>query len=88
MSLGLKCGSFRQYIYGFCFCIFSASLSQLVRAFNSFTFEVIINIHVSIAIVELVLVCRSFIFSFSSLFFCFRSRKVPLEFVIKLVWWC
>ena len=46
VSVGLKWVSFRLYIYGFCFCIFSASLSQLVKAFNSFTFEVIINIYV------------------------------------------
>ena len=88
VSVGLKWVSFRQYIYGFCFCIFSASLSQLVRAFNFFTFEVIINIQVSTAIVELVLVCRSFILSCASFFFCFQPRKVPLAFVIKLVWWC
>ena len=43
MSLGLKWVSFRQHIYGSCFCIHSASLCLLVAAFNPFTFKVIIE---------------------------------------------
>ena len=50
MSLGLKCVPSRQHIYGFCFCIPLASLYLLVGAFNPFTFKVIIDIYVPIAI--------------------------------------
>ena len=41
---------YRQYIYGSCFWIHSASLCLLDRAFNPFTFKVIINICVPIVI--------------------------------------
>ena len=50
VSLGLKFISSGQHIYGYCFCIHSASLCLLVGAFNPFTFKVIIDIYVSIAI--------------------------------------
>ena len=50
VSLGLKWVSCRQHIYGFCFRIHSASLCLLVGAFNPFTFKVIIDIYVPIAI--------------------------------------
>ena len=50
VSLGLKWVSCRQHIYGSCFYIHSASLCLLVRAFNTFTFKVIIDIYVPIAI--------------------------------------
>ena len=53
VSLGLKCISCRQCIYGSCFWIHSASLCLLVGAFNPFTFEVIIDIYVSTAIFKL-----------------------------------
>ena len=56
---------YKQYIYGSCFCIRSASLCLLDRAFNPFTFKVIIDIYVSIAIF-LIVWCwffRSFFFS-------------------------
>ena len=51
VSWGLKWVSCRQHIYGSCFCIHSASLCLLVGAFNLFTFKVIIDIYVPIAIV-------------------------------------
>ena len=65
MSLGLKWVSCRQHIYGSCFCIHSASLCLLVRAFNPFTFKVIIDIFVSTTIFLIVWdwSCRSFFFS-------------------------
>ena len=67
MSLDLKWVSYRQHIYGSCFCIHSISLCPLVAAFNSFTFKVIINMYVLIDILLIVLVCfcRSFFFPFS-----------------------
>ena len=50
VSLGLKWVSCGQHIYGSCFFIHSASLCLLVAAFNPFTFKVIIDIYVPIAI--------------------------------------
>ena len=50
VSWGLKWVSCRQHIYGSCFRIHSASLCLLVGAFNLFTFKVIIDIYVPIAI--------------------------------------
>ena len=50
VSLGLKCVYCRQYIYGSYFCIHPARLCLLVGAFNPFTFTVIIDIYVRIAI--------------------------------------
>ena len=50
VSLSLKWVSCRQHIYGPCFCIHSASLCLLVGAFNPFTFKVIVDVYVSIAI--------------------------------------
>ena len=65
VSLGLKSVSCRQHIYGSCFCIPSASLCLLVGALNPFTFKVIIDIYVRIAIFLIVYswFCRSFSFS-------------------------
>ena len=48
--LGLKWVSFRQYIYGSCVYIHLAHLCLLFGAFNPFTFKVIIDIYVPIAI--------------------------------------
>ena len=48
--LGLKWVSCRQYICGSYFCIHSASLCLLVGAFNPFTFKVITDTYVPIAI--------------------------------------
>ena len=72
VSLGLKCASCRQLIYGSCFCIHLVSLCLLVGAFNSFTlltFKVIIDTYVPITIFLTVWgwFCRSFFLSF---FFC------------------
>ena len=50
ISLGLKWVSCRQHIHGSYFCIHSASLCLLVRAFSTFTFKVIIDIYALIAI--------------------------------------
>ena len=49
-SWGLKWFSCTQLIYGSCFCIQSASLCLLVEALNPFTFKVIIDIYILIAI--------------------------------------
>ena len=46
VPLGLGWVSYRQHIYGFCFCIHSSSLYLLVRAFNLFIFKVIIDIYI------------------------------------------
>ena len=64
VSLGLKWVSCRQNIYGSCFHIHLASLCLLVGAFNPFTFKVIIDIYVPIAISLIVWgwFCRSFFF--------------------------
>ena len=67
VSLGLKWVSCRQHIYGSCFCIHSASLCLLVGAFNPFTFKVIIDIYVLIAIFLIVwdlflYICSSLVF--------------------------
>ena len=67
VSLGLKWVSCRQHICGSCFCIHSANMCLLVGAFNPFTFKVIIDIYVPIAIF---LIIRGwFCGSFSSLVF-------------------
>ena len=50
LEVGLKWVSCRQHIYGSYFCIHSASLCLLVGAFNPFTFKIIIDIYVPIAI--------------------------------------
>ena len=42
--LDLKWVFCRQNIYGSCFCIHSANLNLLARAFSSFTFKVVINV--------------------------------------------
>ena len=55
VSLGLKWFSFRQHIYGYCFCIYSASLCLLVGAFNPFMFKVIIDMYVPMTIFLIVL---------------------------------
>ena len=83
VSLGLKWVSCRQHISGSYFCIHSASLCLLVGAFNSFTFKVITDMYVPIAISLIVWgwFCRSF----SSLVF--LDYIIPLTFVVKLVWW-
>ena len=62
VPLGLKWVSCRQHIHGSCFYIHSASLYLLFRAFNPFTFKVIIDTYVNIAIFLIVwgLFCRSF----------------------------
>ena len=62
VSWSLKCVSHRQRICGSCFCIHSASLCLLVGVFNPFTFTIIIDIYVPIAIFLIVWgwFCRSF----------------------------
>ena len=67
VSLGLKWVSCRQHIYGSCFCSHSASLFLLVGAFNPFTFKVIIDLYVHIAI--FLIVCGLFVDLCSSLVF-------------------
>ena len=84
VSLGLKWVSCRQHIYRSCFCIHSASMFLVVGVFNPFTFKVIIDIYVPIAIFLIVWgwFCRSFFFSCIS-WLC----KSLLTFVVKLVLW-
>ena len=60
MSLDLKWVSCRQHVYRSSFCIHLASLCLQIGAFNPFTFKVIINIYVLIAILLLDF-CRSFV---------------------------
>ena len=83
VSLGLKWVSCRQQIYGSCFCIHSASLCLFVGAFNPFTFKVIIDIYVPIAIF-LGWFCRSFFFFYfldyvSPFNICFKGGVVVLN---------
>ena len=62
VSLGLKWISYRQNIYGSCFCIHSVRLYFLVGAFNPFTFKVIIDTYVIAGIFLVVLdslLCKS-----------------------------
>ena len=66
MYLGLKWVSCRQHIHGSCFCIHSTSFYRLVGAFNPFTFKLIIDIYVPIAIF---LFGFDFVALFSSLVF-------------------
>ena len=65
VSLGLRWVSCREHIHGSCFCIHSASLCLLVGAFSPFTFKVIIDMYVTIAIFLIIWgwFCRSFFFS-------------------------
>ena len=72
----------RQHIYGPCFCIRSASLCLLVVVFNPFTFKVIIDKDIPIAIF---LIGVDFVDLFLLLYF--LTIQVPLTFVVKLVWW-
>ena len=48
VSLDLKWVSCRQWIYGSCFCIHSASLCLLAGAFNPFEFKIIIDVYLFI----------------------------------------
>ena len=76
VSWGLKWVSCRQHIYGSCFCIYSASLCLLVRAFNSLTFKVIIDIYVPIAI--FIIVWGWFCRFFSSLVFLYSMSPFKI----------
>ena len=71
--LGLKWVSCRQHICGFCFCSHSASLCLLVGAFNPFTFKVIIDIYVPIAIFLIVWGWFYRSFFFSCIFWLYKS---------------
>ena len=63
----------------------SVSLYLLVGAFNPFTCKLIIDMYDPITIFLIV----SGVFGLGlSLLLCFLPRKVPLAFVVKLVWWC
>ena len=61
--LDLKWVSYRQHIYGSCFCIHSVSLCLLVRAFNPCIFKVIIDKYAPIAIYFVVLHSSWYTFS-------------------------
>ena len=50
VSVEVKWVSWRHHMYGSCFCIHSASLCLLVGAFSPFTFKIIIDMYVLIAI--------------------------------------
>ena len=73
----MKWVSWRQHIYGSCFCIHSASLCLLVGAFSPLTFKVIIDLYVLIAILLIALDL------FLLLFFSF----LLLLFSPLVVWW-
>ena len=55
VSLGLEWVSCMQQVYGSYFCIHTCSLYVLIGAFNSFTFEVIINMYGPISIFLIIL---------------------------------
>ena len=67
-----------------CVFICLASVCLLVGAFNPFTFKVIISMYDSITIF---LIVWGLFFESVFLLLCFLL-KVPLAFVVKLVWWC
>ena len=70
VSLDLKWVSYRQHMYGSCFCIHSATLCLLIEVFSSFTFKIIVDRHVLIAILLFWgCFCSSFLFLSSSVLF-------------------
>ena len=73
VALGLKWVSCRQHIYGSCFCIHSASPCLLVGAFYPFTFKVIIDIWVPIAIFLIVWGWFCICFFFSRISWLYKS---------------
>ena len=83
LFLGLKWVSCKQHINGSYFCIHSASPCLLVGAFNPFTFNVIMDKCVVIAIFLVILDCYfgSFILPllFSSLVICWLSLVLCLD---------
>ena len=93
VSLGLKWVSCRKHIYGSYFCIYSTSLCLLAGAFNAFTFKVIIDIYVPIAIFIIVWgwLHRSFpllvfLDYISPLNICCKAGFVVLNSLNLLVW--
>ena len=82
VSLGLKWVSYKQHIYGSCFCIHSVHLCLLVRAFNPFTFSVIMDKYVFIAILFIALNCYfwSFLFFPPFVFFSWFSDSFYVMF--------
>lgn len=52
MNFNLRWVSFKQHMYGFCFRIYSATLCLFIGVFNSFTFNVIIDRYIGIAILS------------------------------------
>ena len=77
-SFVLRWVSCRQHMCGSCFLIHSALLCLLIRAFNPFTFKVIIDRKLFIAFIP---TCVPF-----SLFLPFL-KAVPLASLAELVWW-
>ena len=65
--------------------IHPVNLCFLIGAFNPFTCKVIIKMHDTFTI--LLIVWGLFSVSLF-LLLCSLPRKVPLAFVVKLVWWC
>ena len=72
VSLGLKWVSCKQQVYGSYFCVHTSSLCVLIGAFTSFTFEVIINMYVLIAIFLIILGLILYVF-FISCVSCLRK---------------
>ena len=82
VSLDMKWVSCRQHKYRSYFCIHSASLCFLVRAFNPFTLKTITHIYVPIGIFLIIL---DFFFVSLFLLLCFLLKEIPLAFVLKLI---
>ena len=73
-------------MYESCFCVHSPSLCLFVGPLNPFTFKVIVDLYVPVAIFLVVL---SLFFRYFKFFFwlCFLPREVPLVLVVNLVLW-
>ena len=69
--------SCRQHVYRSCFSIHLAIMCLLVGSFNPFTFKVIIDVYVLIAI----------LFTVLNLFLCAFFPSLPLLFSSLVIWW-
>ena len=102
VSLDLKLFCCTQHLYGSCFCIHSATLCLLVGVFSPFTFKVIINMYILIAIllfwiwfyrsffpfVLFVYVHICYIFSVMFEFLFLLCMYIHYRFCLVFIWGC
>ena len=82
LSLCLKWVSCRQHIYGYCFCIHSASCVFWLEHLIHLHLIIDAYVHIAIFLILWGWFCRSFF-----LLMYFLTIQVRLTFVVKLVWW-